>query len=38
VIRDVPDFSVVAGVPAKFIRINERSNEEENLVVAAPHG
>ena len=38
VIKDVPDFSVVAGVPAKFIRINERSNEEENLVVAAPHG
>ena len=38
VIRDVPDFSVVAGVPAKFIKINERSNEEENLVVAAPHG
>jgi sugar O-acyltransferase (sialic acid O-acetyltransferase NeuD family) len=38
VIRDVPDFSVVAGVPAKFIRINERSNEEENLVVTAPHG
>ena len=38
VIRDVHDFSVVAGVPAKFIRINERSNEEENMVVAAPHG
>jgi acetyltransferase EpsM len=38
VIRDVPDFSVVAGVPAKFISLNERSNEEENMVVAAPHG
>ena len=37
VIRDVPDFSVVAGVPAKFIRLNERSNEEEDLVVASPH-
>ena len=37
VIRDVPDFSVVAGVPAKLIRINERSNEEADLVVASPH-
>ena len=38
VLRDVPDFSIVAGVPAKFIRTNERTNEEEDLVVTAPHG
>lgn len=37
VIRDVPDYSVVAGVPAKFIRINERINEEKDLAIAAPH-
>ena len=37
IIRDVPDYSVVAGVPAKFIRINDKINEEEDLVVATPH-
>lgn len=37
VLKDVPDFSIVAGVPAKFIRINERSNEEEDLAIATPH-
>ena len=37
IIRDVPDYSVVAGAPAKFIRINDNINEEEDLVVATPH-
>lgn len=37
ILRDVPDYSVVAGVPAKFIKTNNKVYEEEDLVVATTY-